>query len=114
MTRIKRGLVSRRKHNKLLRSVKGYRMTRSRLTKVAKEASLHAGQYAFAGRRLRKRDFRTLWITRISEAVKQMDLPYSKFINLLKQKNIKLDRKILADLVLNDPQTFKTIVDKVK
>ena len=88
-------------------------MTRSRLTKVAKEASLHAGQYAFAGRRLRKRDFRTLWITRISEAVKQMDLPYSKFINLLKQKNIKLDRKILADLVLNDPQTFKTIVDKV-
>jgi len=89
-------------------------MTRSRLTKVAKEASLHAGQYAFAGRRLRKRDFRTLWITRISEAVKQMDLPYSKFINLLKQKNIKLDRKILADLVLNDPQTFKTIVDKVK
>ena len=89
-------------------------MTRSRLTKVAKEASLHAGQYAFAGRRLRKRDFRTLWITRISAAVKQMDLPYSKFINLLKQKNIKLDRKILADLVLNDPQTFKTIVDKVK
>ena len=114
MTRIKRGLVSRRKHNKLLRSVKGYRMTRSRLTKVAKEASLHAGQYAFAGRRLRKRNFRTLWITRISGTLKQMNIPYSQFMHLLKEKNIKLDRKILADLVLNDPPTFKKLVDKVK
>ena len=72
MARVKRGVVSRRKHNKLLGLTKGYRGTRSKLVKVAREAALHAGQYAYHGRKLRKRDFRTLWITRIGEAVKKM------------------------------------------
>jgi large subunit ribosomal protein L20 len=110
MARVKRGTVSKRKHNKLLESVKGYRGSRSRLIRTAKAASLHSGQYAFHGRKLRKRDFRTLWITRISEATKQYDLPYSVFIYKLKHANIMLDRKILSELVVNDPETFKKLV----
>jgi large subunit ribosomal protein L20 len=114
MARIKRGTVSRRKHNKLLGLTKGYRGTKSKLVKVAKEAALHAGQYAYHGRKLRKRDFRTLWITRISEAVKKEDLSYSVFIDKLHKANIGLDRKILSNLIVEDPQTFQQIVDKVK
>lgn len=114
MARVKRGVVSRRKHNKLLGMTKGYRGTRNRLVRVAREAALHAGAYAFHGRKLRKRDFRTLWITRISEAVKAEDISYSVFMNKLKKANIQIDRKILADLVLNDPDTFKHIVSSVK
>ncbi|MDP2649311.1 MAG: 50S ribosomal protein L20 [bacterium] len=112
--RIKRGVVSRRKHNKLLESTKGFKGTKSRLTKVAHEAALHAGQYAFHGRKLRKRDFRALWITRIGAAAKQEGISYSVFINKLKKNNIELDRKILADLVVNDINGFKYIVDSVK
>lgn len=114
MARIKRGVVSRRKHKKLLKMTKGYRGTRSRLVKVAREAALHAGAYAYHGRKLRKRDFRTLWITRISEAVKKENLSYSVFMNKLKKANIELDRKILSDLVVNDPASFKQLVDKVR
>lgn len=114
MARVKRGIVSRRKHNKLLNLTKGYRGTRSRLIKVGHESVLHADQYAFHGRKLRKRDFRTLWITRIGEAVKQQDLSYSAFMNKLKKSNIELDRKILSDLIVNDPIAFKQLVDKVK
>lgn len=112
--RIKRGIVSHRKHKKLFKSVAGYRMTKHRLTKVAKEAQLHAGMYAYEGRRLKKRDFRRLWITRISEAVKARGFTYNKFINNLKKANIGLDRKILADFVVSDPETFTAILDKVK
>lgn len=114
MARVKRGVVSRRKHNKLLGLTKGYRGTKSRLVKVAHEAALHAGSYAYHGRKLRKRDFRTLWITRIGEAAKKEDLSYSTLINMLKKANVELDRKILSDLVVNDPETFKQLVDKVK
>lgn len=114
MARIKRGTVSRRKHKKLLKLTKGYRGTKSKLTKVAREAALHAGPYAFHGRKLRKRDFRTLWITRISEAVKQQDMSYSIFINKLKKANITLDRKILSNLIVEDPQTFQQIVQAAK
>ncbi|MDP3941586.1 MAG: 50S ribosomal protein L20 [bacterium] len=114
MARVKRGLVSRRKHNKLLAHNKGYRGTKSRLVKVAKEAYLHAGAYAFHGRKLRKRDFRALWITRIGEAVKKQDMSYSVFINKLKKANIELDRKILSDLVVNEPEIFKNLVDTAK
>ena len=114
MARIKRGTVSRRKHNKLLELTKGYRGTKSKLVKVAREAALHAGQYAYHGRKLRKRDFRSLWITRISEAVKKEDLSYSVFINKLQKAGIGLDRKILSNLIVEDPKTFKLIVDKVK
>jgi len=114
MARVKRGTVSRRKHKKLLNLTKGYRGTKSRLVRVAKEASLHAGQYAFHGRKLRKRDNRSLWIVRIGEAVKKEGLSYSVFINKLKKANIELDRKILSDLVVEDPETFKKIVSEVK
>ena len=110
MTRVKRGTISHRKHKKILKKAKGYRMSKHRLIKVAKEALLHAGEYAFAGRKLKKRDFRRLWITRISGAVKKLGLSYSRFINLLKKQNILLDRKILADLIANDPKTFEKIV----
>jgi len=114
MTRVKRGLVSKRKHNKLLDGTKGYRGTKRRLIRVAHEATLHAGAYAFHGRKRKKRDFRSLWITRISEAVKIEGISYSKFIYGLKKSNINLDRKILSDLILNDQATFKSIVEKVK
>jgi len=114
MSRVKRGTVSRRKHKKLLGLTKGYRGTKSRLIRVATEASLHAGQYAFHGRKLRKRDNRSLWITHISEATKKEGLSYSVLMNKLKTNKIELDRKILNDLVQNDPETFKKIVESVK
>lgn len=114
MARVKRGLVSRRKHNKLLDLTKGYRGTKSRLIRVAHEAALHAGAYAYHGRKLRKRDFRQLWITRIREAAKQEGLSYSVFIDKLKKANIELDRKILSNLIVEDLSTFKHIIDKVK
>lgn len=114
MARIKRGTVSRRKHNKLLERVKGFRGTKSRLIKVAKESSLHADQYSYQGRKNRKRDFRALWITRIGEAVKLQNLSYSVFIDKLKKAHITLDRKILSTLIVDDPKAFKHIVDTVK
>ncbi|HSX40067.1 MAG TPA: 50S ribosomal protein L20 [Candidatus Saccharimonadales bacterium] len=114
MARVKRGMVSRRKHNKLLTATKGYRATKSKLTRVAHESVLHAGSYAYHGRKLRKRDFRALWITRISQATKQHGLSYSVFINKLKKANIQLDRKILSDLLAADPAAFKKVLDEVK
>lgn len=114
MARVKRGTISRRKHNKLARLTKGYRGTKHRLVKAAKEAALHAGAYAYHGRKLRKRDIRALWIVRISEAAKKEGTSYSKLIHKLKKENIELDRKILADLVLNDPKTFSEIVKHAK
>ncbi len=114
MTRVKRGVTSHKKHKKLLELTKGFRGTRSKLVRVAKEAALHAGQYAYHGRKLRKRDFRRLWILRIGEAVKKQELSYSVFIDRLKKEKIELDRKILADLVTNDPATFSKIVARVK
>lgn len=112
--RIKRGIVSHRKHKKLRSLTKGFRGTRSKLTRVAHEASLHAGAYAFHGRKRRKRDFRQLWITRIGEASKQEGISYSVFMNKLKKANILLDRKILNELIQNDLDGFKKIVDSVK
>lgn len=114
MARVKRGLVSHRKHKKLLSLTKGYRGTKSKLVKMAHEASLHAGEYAFAGRKDKKRDFRRLWITRIGEAAKKEGISYSRFIESLSKSNIKIDRKILSDLVLNDVETFKKIVGAAK
>lgn len=114
MTRVKRGIISRRKHKKLLSQTKGFRGTKSRLVRVAREAALHQGAYAYHGRKLRKRDIRALWITRIGEAAKQEGISYSVLINKLKKDKIELDRKILADLVVNDPETFKKIISSVK
>jgi large subunit ribosomal protein L20 len=112
--RVKRGVAAHAKHKKLLKANKGYRMTKRRLVRVAKEAYLHSGEYAFAGRRLRKRDFRRLWITRISEAVRQNGLSYSLFVNKLKASNIAVDRKILANLVVENPEVFAAVMEKVK
>lgn len=114
MARVKRGTVSRRKHKKLLALNKGFRGTKSKLIRVAKEASLHAGQYAYHGRKLRKRDNRALWINHISEAAKKEGVSYSVLIHKLKINKIELDRKILNDLVQNDPETFKKIVESVR
>ena len=112
--RVKTGTVRRRKHQKILASTKGYRMSKNRLIKVAKEAALHAGQYAYHGRRLRKRNFRTLWIQRLNAALTGTGMSYSKFIQALKLKQVILDRKILADLVVNDEKTFKFILAQCK
>lgn len=112
--RVKGGPASRNKHKKILRATKGYRMTKSSLWKAAHEAYLHAGNYAFAGRKLRKRDFRKLWIERINAALKPFDVKYSRFIKLLANKNIALNRKSLAELALNDSEAFKAVVEKVK
>ncbi len=112
--RVKRGVVSKRRHNKLFDRNKGFKGTKNRLIKDAKEADLHAGAYAYHGRKLRKRDNRALWITRISEASKKEGMSYSVLINKLKNAQITLDRKILNDLVQNDPETFKEVVSSVK
>jgi len=112
--RVKTGPTRRKRHKKVLKRTKGFRMTKGRLYKVSKEADLHAGQYAFAGRKRRKRDMRRLWITRINAALTEYNLSYSKFINGLKKAKIDLDRKILADLAVSDPKVFKTIVEKAK
>lgn len=114
MARVKRGIVTHRKHKKVLELTKGHRGGRSKLIKEAKSSLLHAGAYAFAGRKLRKRDMRALWITQLGIAVKNEGLSYSKFIATLKQKNVKLDRKILADLAVNNPDDFKKIVAHVR
>lgn len=114
MARVKTGITRRKRHKKVLKRTKGFRMTKGRLYKVSKEADLHAGQYAYAGRKLRKRDMRRLWIIRINAALTPYNLSYSKFINSLKKAKIKLNRKILADLAVSDPNTFKEIVDKTQ
>src|SRR3990167_3382846 len=111
MTRVKTGVVTRRKHNKILDLAKGYRMSRRRLIKTASEAVLHAGEYAFMGRKLKKRDFRRLWIVRMNAALKALGTKYSIFIRQLKEKNIELDRKMLALLATEQPEIFKKIVE---
>lgn len=112
--RVKTGTVRHRRHQKILASTKGYRMSKNRLVKVAKEAALHAGQYAYHGRRLRKRNFRTLWIQRLNSALTDSHISYSKFIQALKLQQVILDRKILADLAITDQKTFKFILDQCK
>ena len=114
MTRVKRGTISRRRHKAVFSRTKGFRMTKNRLIKVAKEASLHQGQYAFAGRRIRRRDIRSLWILRISEKIKQYGLTYSIFMNLLKKNQIALNRKMLAYFITHNPKVFEAVVREVK
>ena len=112
--RVKRGVQASRKHKKIFAANKGYRMTKRRLIRVATQAYLHAGEYAHSGRKNRKRDIRQLWIMRINEAIKQHGLQYNAFISKMKAANIEIDRKILANLVTDDPEVFEDIVDKVK
>ncbi len=114
MARIKRGTISHAKHKKLRGLAKGYMMTRRRLVRKAKEAVLHAGQYAYAGRKDKKGVARRDWILHINESLKLQGLKYSIFINQLKSKKIDLDRKVLAQLAVEQPETFKAIVDKIR
>lgn len=113
MARVKRGLTTHRRHKKLLELTKGHRGGRSKLVREAKQSALHAGQYAFAHRRQRRRDFRRLWITQINIALENEGLSYSKFMHVLKEKNINLDRKILAELAVNYPSDFKAVISHV-
>lgn len=114
MVRVKKGVTAHAKHKKTLKAAKGFWMTRHKHFKKAEEALLHAGEYAFAGRRLKKRDFRELWIIRLNAAVRTAGTTYSKFIKSLKDKNIALDRKVLAQIATEYPQTFSKIVEQVK
>lgn len=114
MSRVKRGVTSHKKHKKVLSLTKGHIGGRSKLIKQAKESLLHAGNYAFAGRRQRRRDMRKLWIIQLGNAVRNEGMSYSKFIAGLKAKQIMLDRKILADLAVNHPEDFKKIVNQVQ
>ncbi len=114
MARVKRGLASHQKHKKLLGLAKGYWMTRRKYVRKAKEAVLHAGQYAYAGRKDRKSQARKSWILSINEALKLNGLNYNTFIPKLKSAKILLDRKSLATLVIEDPLAFQAILDKIK
>ena len=103
-----------RKHRRLRELTKGFKQARSRRVKAGKEALVHAGQYAYHGRKLRKRDMRALWIVRLNAASRENGMSYSKLINGLKNAKIEIDRKILAEIATTDPATFKEIVSNVK
>ena len=109
--RVKTGFVRRHKHKKILNQAKGFLMTRHKRFKVAKEAVMHSGQYAHKGRRIRLRDMRKLWIVRLNAALSQFNLKYSVFIAKLKQAKVELNRKVLADISVTDPATFKSIIN---
>lgn len=113
MPRVKRGVTSHGRHKKLLNLTKGHQGGRSKLVKQAKESALHAGQYAFAGRKQRKRDMRKLWITQMGITLRNEGLSYSRFIPSLKTKNILLNRKMLAEIAVHDLDTFKKIISEV-
>jgi len=110
MTRVKTGPVRRKRHKKILQTAKGYQGTRSRLYRRAHEAYIRAGEHAFAGRKIRKREMRKLWIRRINAALIPFDISYSKFIHQLAEKEIKLNRKTLSEIAIRDHQTFAEIV----
>ena len=114
MPRVKRGVVAHRRHKKILKQAKGYYGARSRIFRVAKQAVTKAGQYAYRDRRQRKRQFRSLWITRINAQSRANGLSYSRFINGLKKADIALDRRVLADLAVHDKPAFAAIVDQAK
>ena len=114
MARVKRGVEARRKHKKVLKLAKGYRGATSRTFKVAKQAVTRAGQYAYRDRKVKKRTFRSLWIVRINAAVRGHGMSYSVFMNSLKKANIKLDRRVLANIAAEDEQSFADLVEIAK
>lgn len=114
MPRVKGGFKARRRRNKVLKQAKGYRGARSKLFRSAAEAVDRALNYAFRDRRVKKRDFRALWIARINAAAREQGLSYSRLVFGLKKADIGLDRKILAQLAVSDPQGFATVVEKAK
>ncbi|MBZ2167544.1 MULTISPECIES: 50S ribosomal protein L20 [Marinobacter] len=114
MARVKRGVIARRRHKKILNQAKGYYGARSRVFRVAKQAVIKAGQYAYRDRRNRKRAFRALWIARINAGARANGLSYSRLIAGLKKANVEIDRKVLADLAMNEQQAFAAVVEKAK
>jgi large subunit ribosomal protein L20 len=114
MPRVKRGVQARAKHKKVLAKAKGYYGARSRVYRVAHQAVIKAGQYAYRDRRVKKRTFRSLWIVRINAAARQFDMSYSRLINGLNKAEIEIDRKVLADLAVHDITAFGQIAEKAK
>lgn len=114
MARIKRSLNARKKHRKVLKQAKGYYGAKSKLFKVANQAIMKSMTYSFIGRKRKKRDFRTLWISRINAGTRQYGLSYSKFMYGLKKHNIDMNRKMLSEMAINDPDSFKKLVELVK
>jgi ribosomal protein L20 len=114
MPRVKRGVTARARHKKVIALAKGYRGRRKNVYRIAKQAVMKAGQYAYRDRRQRKRQFRQLWIARINAGARLNGLSYSKFMNGLKRAAIELDRKVLADLAVFDKAAFAQLVEKVK
>jgi large subunit ribosomal protein L20 len=114
MARVKRGVVAKAKHKKVLKKAKGYYGARSKLFKTAKQAVIKSGQYAYRDRRQRKRQFRALWITRINAAARLHGLSYSRLINGLNRANVDIDRKVLADIAVHDPDAFGAIAEQAK
>ena len=114
MARIKGALSTKKRRNKTLKLAKGYWGSKSKHFKMAKQAVLKSGNYAFAGRKLKKRDFRSLWITRISAQCKVNGINYSRFMNGLKKSGIELNRKMLSELAINDKEAFAKLVETAK
>ncbi|MDO4878824.1 MAG: 50S ribosomal protein L20 [Neisseria sp.] len=114
MPRVKRGVTARARHKKVLALAKGYRGRRKNVYRIAKQAVMKAGQYAYRDRRQRKRQFRQLWIVRINAGARQNGLSYSKFMSGLKRAAIEIDRKVLADLAVFDKAAFAQLVEKAK
>lgn len=114
MSRVKRGVTARARHKKVLAKAKGYYGARSRVFRVAKQAVIKAAQYAFRDRRLRKRDFRALWIIRVNAAARAHGMTYSTFMNGLKKSAIEIDRKILSEIAIHDKAAFTALVEQAK
>ena len=114
MARVKRGVVAKRRHKKVLEQAKGYYGNKSRSFKAANEQVMHSGQYAFRDRRAKKGEFRRLWIQRINAACRQNDMSYSRFIAGLNAAGIEVDRKVLADIAVTDPATFTALVEQAR
>ena len=112
--RIKRGVNAVKKRRKILKSAKGYFGAKSKLYRTAREQVMKSGQYAYIGRKQKKRDFRALWITRINAGCRQNDISYSRFVSGLKKANVALNRKVLADIAVREPETFAKLVETAK
>lgn len=114
MPRVKRGVTAHRRHKKILKLAKGYRGSKHKLFRVAKEQVMKSGQYAYIHRRLKKRDFRKLWIARINAAARNNGTTYSRMVHGLKEAGVDINRKVLADLAVNDPQGFTKLAELAK
>ncbi len=114
MTRVKRGVMTKKRHKNILKQAKGFRWGRKNLFRKAKEAVIKAGKYAHRDRRAKKRDFRSLWIVRLNNALRENGMKYSQFVNLASKKKIGLDRKVLSQMAVEQPAIFKAFVEKIK